>query len=154
MEKTEYLITKDKLEEFKEELTLLRTQERARIDRILVDTRREITPEFEAPLAEISEAKFYLEKRISELEDIIEHAKILAPDKHPPKVEIGSKVRVGFESFEKEFLIVDPIEANPIKGKISMKSPVGKALLGAKVGDEIEVRVHSLVKTFRVINII
>jgi transcription elongation factor GreA len=54
-------------------------------------------------------------------------------------VGIGSRVKVHVDGEEDEFVIVSSVEANPMEGKISVESPVGKALLGSKVGDVITV---------------
>ena len=60
------------------------------------------------------------------------------------KISIGCKVRIldVEENEELEYKIVGSTEANSLKGKISNESPVGKALLGAKVGDVVTVETH------------
>ncbi|MBD3329024.1 hypothetical protein GF357_00850 [Candidatus Dojkabacteria bacterium] len=152
MSKREYLLTAEKLREFKKELQELKSVQRKKLDKALVESRNDNLGEFENPFSEISEAKFFLEKRISELEDIIANTRVIH-EKHVPVIGVGSHVEIGFESFSKEFMIVDHLEANPIRGKISTESPVGKALLGARVGDEVEVDLGTIRKTYRVINI-
>ena len=62
--------------------------------------------------------------------------------KNPPKekqvfVDMGAKVKIEVKGENDEFMIVGTLEANPNLGKISYESPVGKALLGHKIGDEI-----------------
>ena len=52
---------------------------------------------------------------------------------------MGAKVKVEFAGEKDEFMIVGTLEANPDAGRISNESPVGKALLGAKIGDEVMV---------------
>jgi transcription elongation factor GreA len=81
-----------------------------------------------------------LEARIAELEYILKSVELI---KVPPKgkqniVDLGATVTLG-ESDGKinEFMIVGTLEANPNEGKISSESPVGKALLGKKLGDEV-----------------
>ncbi len=75
------------------------------------------------------------ENRILEIQDILKNAKILKNVKHD-KVVVGSKVEVEIKRKKYTYEIVGPIEANPLEGKISDVSPVGKALIGKKVGDE------------------
>lgn len=75
------------------------------------------------------------ENRILEIQDILKNAKILKNVKHD-KVVVGSKVEVEVKRKKYTYEIVGPIEANPLEGKISDVSPVGKALIGKKVGDE------------------
>lgn len=75
------------------------------------------------------------ENRILEIQDILKNAKILKNVKHD-KVVVGSKVEVEVKKKKFTYEIVSPIEANPLEGKISDASPVGKALLGKKVDEE------------------
>lgn len=80
----------------------------------------------------------FVEGRIAELEQILKNAKIIKNQKNGV-VGLGSKVKVKFDDAEEEFLIVGEAEANQHPGKISDTSPLGKALIGRKVGDEVEV---------------
>ena len=80
-----------------------------------------------------------LENRLEELENIFKHAQIITP---PPRdkrdvVGLGAKVVVEIDGQTDRFEIVGTLEANPILGKISNESPVGRALLGHRVGDEV-----------------
>lgn len=80
-----------------------------------------------------------LEFRIAELEDILDNAQII---KAPPKekqniVHLGATVTLEESDKINEFMIVGSLEANPSEGKISSESPVGKALLGKKTGEEV-----------------
>lgn len=74
------------------------------------------------------------EKRISELEKIIENAEVVKSDGKSTVVDIGSTVKVESTS-EQTFKIVGENEANPLEGKISHESPLGKALLKKSKGD-------------------
>ena len=91
------------------------------------------------------------EARLADLEHIVKNAEIIQV---PPKekqnlISLGATVVVEVDGQEDEFEIVGSLEANPAIGKISNESPVGKALLGHKTGDEVVI--SSLVKTvFRV----
>lgn len=75
------------------------------------------------------------ESRILEIEDILKKAKILRNVKRD-KVVLGSTVVVEVKKKQFTYSIVSPVEANPLEGKISNVSPVGKALLGRKAGEE------------------
>ncbi len=80
-----------------------------------------------------------LESRLEELENIFKHAQIITP---PPRnkrdvIDLGAKVVVEIDGQTDRFEIVGTLEANPILGKISNESPVGRALLGHRVGDEV-----------------
>ena len=90
--------------------------------------------------AEYDEAKShqaFVEGRIRELETIIANAVVAV---HGGIVDIGSSVTVQNANGRKQsYKLVGTIEASPVEGKISNESPVGQALLGHKVGDEVEV---------------
>jgi transcription elongation factor GreA len=83
-----------------------------------------------------------LEEKISVIEDIIKKAKIISSkggrgDKD--KVTLGRKVKVKCGREQSEYTIVGSAEADPFEGKLSNESPVGAALLGAKVGTKVTV---------------
>ena len=74
------------------------------------------------------------ESRISEIEDILKSAKIISSRSHD-KVVMGAKVTISLAGKEQTYSIVGPVEANPLEGKISNESPLGKNLLGLRAGD-------------------
>lgn len=78
-----------------------------------------------------------VENRITEIEDILKNAKIIRNASHD-KVSMGATVTVTLSGKKFTYSIVGPVEANPLEGKISDKSPIGQALLGKKVGDTYE----------------
>jgi len=83
----------------------------------------------------------FLESRIAELEYILKNTELIKP---PPKekqnmVNLGATVLVEVDGQNDEFMIVGSLEANPAIGKISNESPVGRMLLGHRVGDEVVV---------------
>ena len=85
-----------------------------------------------------------VENRINELEQMLKNAEIIKDIKgSAKKVDVGVKVTVYDEKYDEEetYKIVGSTEANPMEQKISDESPVGKALLGKKVGDEVTVEV-------------
>ena len=103
----------------------------------------DVNPEF----LSFQEDVEFLRSRIDELKNIIDHHELI---KNPPKekrsiIDVGAKVKIEVNGQKDEFVIVGTLEANPILGKISNESPVGRALLGHKIGDEI--LVSSPVKT-------
>jgi transcription elongation factor GreA len=78
-----------------------------------------------------------LERRIAELESILKDAVIITKEHDKKIVDIGSVVTLVFDGEEKKFQIVEPEEANPEEGKISSKSPLGQAIFGKKVDEEV-----------------
>ncbi|MFQ5943508.1 MAG: transcription elongation factor GreA [Anaerolineales bacterium] len=84
------------------------------------------------------EDQAFLEGRIRELELILKDATIVDRDSHSDLVDVGSTVVVQNEDkVEETFHIVGEKEADPINGKISNKSPIGKSLMGRAIGDEV-----------------
>lgn len=77
------------------------------------------------------------ESRILEIQDILKNAKIIRGGKRT-KVELGASVSLDFGGRKLEYTIVGPTEANPLDGKISNESPIGKALLGHKAGESFD----------------
>ena len=84
----------------------------------------------------------FLENDIARLENILRYAKVIENTGKTDEVVIGSFVRVMEKGVDEEesYRIVGPAEANPREGKISIESPLGKALLGAKVGDKVKIK--------------
>lgn len=91
--------------------------------------------EYDAALAD----QALVENRISELEEILKGAKLISKGKDNEFVVIGSTVRIEMDDGIDEFTIVGRVEADPAKKRISNESPLGSVLLGAKVGEEVEV---------------
>ena len=107
--------------------------------------------------AEFEEAKneqAFVEGRILTLEKIIANATLIESDHNHETVRMGSRVTVlGSEGEREEFMIVGSAEASPRQGKISNESPVGRSLLGRKLGDIVEVAAPGGVLSFHVISI-
>ena len=94
-----------------------------------------------APLAAARERKAHLEGRIKEIESTLDQAKIVGKSQDISKAKFGDTVVLRDLSSGKEFsyTLVDPREANPAKGKLSVASPLGKAILDKEKGQTIEV---------------
>lgn len=76
-----------------------------------------------------------IENRIAEIEDTLRQAEVIKTKKSD-KIEIGSTVNITMNGKSFTYSIVGPVEANPLEGKISHESPIGKELLGRKIGEE------------------
>lgn len=137
----EILITSEGLEELKNELEELKTVKR-----------KEVSERIKTALAfgDISENSEYdeakneqaqVEIRISKLENMIKNAKIIEKNGQRDVVNVGCDVKVKDIEFDEimVYTIVGSAEADPFKEKISNVSPLGKALIGKKKGDTIEV---------------
>ncbi len=134
-----FIFTEKGLKELKEEY-----DELINVKRPAVVQRIQIAREF-GDLAENSEydaakeEQSLLETRIEELENVLHQAQLIETGGATDFVVIGSTVVVEVEGSTDEFMIVGTMEADPAKRMISNESPVGAALLGAKVGEEIDV---------------
>lgn len=97
-----------------------------------------------------------IEARIEEIEKILKNAEVVAAeDVDLNKISIGCKVKILDVEFndELEYRIVGSTEANSLKGKISNESPVGRALIGAKKGQTIEVETQVGVLKYKILEI-
>lgn len=94
-----------------------------------------------APLAAAREQKAHLEGRIKEIESILNRAKIMKEGQDTIEAKLGNTVVLRESSSDKEFsyTLVDAREANPAKGRLSVASPLGKAILGKQIGQTVEV---------------
>ena len=91
-----------------------------------------------------------------EIEKILRHAEVVVEDEVDlDKISVGCQVRILDCEFDEEleYKIVGSTEANSLKGKISNESPVGKALLGAKVGEIVNVETQAGVLQYKVLEI-
>ena len=97
-----------------------------------------------------------IEARIEELEAILKNAEVVVEDEaDTERINLGCKVLVYDEEFDEEveFKIVGSTEANSLQGKISNESPLGKALIGAKVGDMVSVEAPAGMMEYKVLKI-
>lgn len=97
-----------------------------------------------------------IEARIEEIEKILKNAEIVDEDEvNTDTINVGCQVKILDCEFDEELIykIVGSTEANSLKGKISNESPVGKALIGAKVGDTVSVETQAGVFQYKVLEI-
>ena len=97
-----------------------------------------------------------IETRIEEIEKILKHAEVVVEDEVDlDKISVGCTVVLYDKEFEEEveYQIVGSTEANSLAGKISNESPLGKALIGKMVGDDVEVNAQVGVIEYQVLRI-
>ncbi|HIP87766.1 MAG TPA: transcription elongation factor GreA, partial [Anaerolineales bacterium] len=96
----------------------------------------------------------FVEGRILELEELLRRAEIIEEEASDGIVRVGSRVTiVEGDGPPERYHIVGPAEASPSEGKISYESPLGKALMGHRVGDEVTVNAPGGALTFRIVEI-
>lgn len=94
-----------------------------------------------------------LEARISEIENILNNVEVIKQPKGDSKVQLGSTVTLKNNGKTKKFQVVGTIEADPLEGKISDESPIGQALLGKKLGDDVEIKTPAETTTYKITDI-
>ena len=97
-----------------------------------------------------------IEARIEELEAILKNAEVVVEDEVDfDKINVGCTVKVYDITFDEEveFKLVGSTEANSLEGKISNESPVGQALIGKKIGDQVDVETQAGVIQYKVLDI-
>ena len=150
-------LTKEGFDKLEAELAYLRNEKRkevaARLHEAAESSLGEFVedPEFEAAKNEQS----FVEGRIRELELLLANAKLIEKKKNKNgEIEVGSIVVIKEGRYKpEEYQIVGAAEADPGVGKVSHASPLGKALLGKKVGDKVEIKAPSGSFTVKVIEI-
>ncbi|OGY26892.1 MAG: transcription elongation factor GreA [Candidatus Woykebacteria bacterium RIFCSPHIGHO2_01_FULL_39_12] len=152
MQKENIYLTSEGLEKLKKEYQHLVTVRRKEVTERIAKAREygDISENSEYDTAKDEQS--FVEGRILELEEIIKHAKTIDKAKKADIVRLGSKVKVDVNGQQDEFIIVSSIEADPMEGKISDESPVGKSLIGAKVGDVVTVA-STIKATYRILEI-
>jgi transcription elongation factor GreA len=150
--KKQYQMTTDGIAELEAEL------------KSLVDKRSDIAERIKtarefgdlAENAEYSAARQDQEKsesRIAEIEYILKNVEEINTPKKKDVVELGNAVELESRNGKKKFTVVGSVEANPLEGKVSNESPIGKSLMGKKVGDEIEIVTPAKTTTYKIITV-
>ncbi|MCB0022309.1 MAG: transcription elongation factor GreA [Caldilinea sp.] len=132
-------LTPEGLKKVKDELEYLTTTRRREVAQMIAEAKAEGDISENAGYDEAKTAQGFLEGRIRELEIILKNAKVINDaDVAPDVVVIGRTVVVREQGteMEEEYTIVGPPEANPAQGRISNESPMGRALLNKRAGDE------------------
>lgn len=132
-------LTEEGLEKIKEELEQLKTARREEISIKLEKAIQQGDLKENADYHAAKEEQGFNEMRIRDLEDSLRRAKIIQEVGPTDTVRVGSTVtvcEVGYDE-EETYYIVGAHEADPTNGRISNESPIGSALLGAKVGHQV-----------------
>jgi len=135
------LITQEGLAKLNSELEHLLSERRQEIAGKIKRAREMGGTENNAEYEDAKNDQAFVEGRILMLENIVKNATVIESPAMPGTVEMGDKVLIQNQDGKiEQFTIVGSAEASPVEGKISNESPVGKALLGKKIGDEVEVK--------------
>lgn len=147
-------LTKEGLTRLEVELKQLTTVQRAEVAEKIKRAREVGGTENNAEYDDAKNEQAFIEGRILMLENLIKNAVIIEATASPGVVELGDKVLIQNQDGKiEQFTIVGSAEANPVDGKISNESPVGRALLGKKTGDKIEVKTPAGLMKFLILEV-
>ena len=150
------ILTPDGLKALEDELQELKVVRRKEIAQKIKEAREQGDLSENAEYDAAKDEQRDIEARIEELEKILKNAEVVVEDEVDlDRINIGCQVKILDLEYDEEldYKIVGSTEANSLKGKISNESPVGKALIGAKIGDVVEVETQAGVIKYKVLEI-
>ncbi|MCL2044852.1 MAG: transcription elongation factor GreA [Oscillospiraceae bacterium] len=150
-----YKMSEERLEELKEELSFLQTVREKEVAELIKEARSfgDLSENSEYDEAKTEQGKLYA--KIAEIKNLVENAEIVIASEQTDRVGIGSKVTVRDMGFGTEdvYEIVGSQEADPINGRISDDSPLGKGLMDKERGESIEIDAPAGVQKFQIVDI-
>ncbi len=156
MQEKKNILTYEGLKKYEDELQELKVVRRQEVAQKIKEAREQGDLSENAEYDAAKDEQRDIEARIEELEKILKNAEVVDEEEVDlNKINIGCKVKLLDVEFneELEYKIVGSTEANSLKGKISNESPVGKALIGAKVGESVAVETQAGTFTYKVLEI-
>ncbi|MFW5646813.1 MAG: transcription elongation factor GreA [Acetivibrio ethanolgignens] len=150
------ILTYEGLRQLEEELQDLKVNRRKEVAEKIKEAREQGDLSENAEYDAAKDEQRDIEARIEEIDKILRNAEVVVEeDVDVDKINIGCKVKILDLEYndELEYKIVGSTEANSLKGKISNESPVGKALIGAKIGDTISVETQAGVIDYKILEI-
>ncbi len=146
-------LTKDGLKKIQDELTELKNIKRPVAIERLSKARSmgdlSENSEYSAAKEELS----FIEGRIQELEELLKNAQVIEVNNNNNSIQIGNIITVQVNNENRQLQIVGEFEADPLNNKISNTSPIGQALIGKKIGDQVEVNVPAGKIIYKIIDI-
>jgi transcription elongation factor GreA len=132
-------LTQERLDELKAELEALKSSKRMEVAARLKQAKEYGDLSENSEYAEAREEQANVEGRIFELEELLKNVEVITKHSGGSVVDVGSTIVVKKGEKTATYNIVGSYEANPMEGKISDESPLGKAFLGRKTGDVVDV---------------
>ncbi len=143
-------ISSEGLEKLKKEVEDLKTVKRREIAERLEAAKALGDLSENAEYQEAKEAQSLNESKIQEMEDIVRDAVLIKKPTSSSSVQIGSTIEVDSKRGHETFTIVGSEEADPLLGKISNESPMGRSFLGHSVGDSVDIKTPAGNDTYKV----
>ena len=156
MEAKKNILTYEGLKALEDELQDLKVVRRKEVSQKIKEAREQGDLSENAEYDAAKDEQRDIEARIEEIEKILKNAEVFVEEEVDlDKINIGYKVRIldVEENEELVYKMVGSTEANSLKGKISNESPVGKALIGAKKGDTVEVETQVGILKYKILEI-
>lgn len=155
MPEDQIYLTREKLEELKQELNHLKSVKRREVAQRIHEAKELGDLSENAEYADAKDDQAWTEGRILKIEDVFIKAVIVDDIEKDSNsvVNVGCKIKVKHGSQEKGFEIVGSQEADPLQGKISNESPLGKAFIGKKAGDDVEVEVPKGMMKYKILSV-
>ena len=150
--KKQFHLTRDGVNELKVELADL-IKERAPVAERIKSAREFGDLAENAEYISARQEQERVEGRISEIEHILQNAELIVKPKTNGKIGLGSVVKLKNNGDTKVFQVVGTMEADPLQGKISDESPIGRALLGKKEQENVDIEIASNVNTYKIVEI-
>ena len=150
------LLTYEGLKKLEDELENLKVVKRKEVAQKIKEAREQGDLSENAEYDAAKDEQRDIEARIEEIEKILKNADVVVEEEvDTDKISVGCQVKIYDCEFEEEltYKIVGSTEANSLKGKISNESPVGRALIGAKVGDTVDVETQAGIMTYKILEI-
>lgn len=132
-------LTKQGFEKLKNELEELKNKKKPAVLERLTKARAMGDLSENSEYTSAREELNFIEERIQEIEEILKNAKIAENPNNDDTVELGETVVIEKNNEKFVYTIVGEYEADPINGKISVGSPIGKSLIGRKIGEIVEI---------------
>jgi transcription elongation factor GreA len=139
--KDKVLLTEEKKEELEKELKHLEGKKKKEVMESLEQARREDVSEDNESLSLVLQIKAELERKVEDIKSLLSNSKI------------GSEIKVNFKGKTTKMKIVSSVEADPLKNYISNESPLGKALMKAKLGDTVKLKVDGNTLEYKVLEV-
>jgi len=148
--------TKEGLDRLEEELRRLKSEERPAIIRAIAEARAHGDLSENAEYNAARERQSFVEGRVAELEDLVSRAEVIDISKLSGKiVRFGAKVKLADEDTEEEtdYIIVGSHESDIASGRLSVTSPLARALIGKTIGDIVEVTTPRGHKSYEIVRV-
>jgi transcription elongation factor GreA len=156
MEKKKFVLTREGMLKMEEDLFQLKTVKRREVAQKIKEARAQGDLSENAEYDAAKDEQGEIEGRIVELEKMLRNAQVIDEDEvELGTVSLGCRVLLHDKEFDEniEYTIVGSTESNPFEGRISNESPVGKALLGKKIGEDVDVETPGGTSVFTILEI-